>query len=100
MFLIEVAGSIGAIVLMSGALRKENVRVAAFYVASVLMVVIASMTLMREILRDAYLKAYFNPGQFAVATQWPVLLLFLALFVGGVALWFVMLKRYGLFGGK
>ena len=100
LLLIGVAGGIGAIVLMSGALRKENVRAAAFYVPGVLVVVIASMSLMREILRDAYLKPYFNPGQFTVSTQWSVLLLFLALFLAGVVLWLVMLKRYGLFGSK
>ena len=100
LLLIGVGGGIGAIMLMSGALRKENVRAAAFYVPGVLVVVIASMSLMRDILRDAYLKPYFNPGQFVVSTQWSVLLLFLALFLAGVVLWFVMLKRYGLFGGK
>ena len=100
LLLIGVGGGIGAIMLMSGALRKENVRAAAFYVPGVLVVVIASMSLIRDILRDAYLKPYFNPGQFVVSTQWSVLLLFLALFLAGVVLWFVMLKRYGLFGGK
>ena len=94
LLLMGVAGGIGAIMLMSSALRKENVRAAAFGVPGILVVVIASMSLMRDILRDAYLKAYFNPGQFAVATQWSVLLLFLALFLAGVILWFVMLKRY------
>ncbi len=58
------------------------------------------MSVMRDILRDAYLKPYFHPGQFAVKTQWSVFPLFLVLFVAGVVLWFVMLKRYGLFGGK
>jgi cell division septal protein FtsQ len=67
---------------MSEALRKEN---------------ILSMSVMRDILRDAYLKPYFHPQQFAVKTQWSVFPLFLVLFIGGVVLWFVMLKRYGLF---
>ena len=100
LLLVGIAGGIGAIMLMSGALRKENVHAAAFYVPGVLAVVIACMSLMRDILRDAYLKASFNPAQFAVETQWSVLLLFLALFLAGVALWLVMLKRFGLFGGK
>jgi hypothetical protein len=65
-----------------------------------LAVVIASMSIMRDILRDAYLKPYFHPAQFAVKTQWSVLPLFLGLFLGGVILWFVMLKRYGLLGSK
>ena len=53
LLLIGVAGGIGAIMLMSAALRRENVRAAAFYVPGVLVVVIASMSLMRDILRDA-----------------------------------------------
>jgi hypothetical protein len=55
------------------------------------------MSIMRDILRDAYLEPYFHPHQFPVQTQWAVFPLFLVLFLGGVALWFVMLKRYGLF---
>jgi len=58
------------------------------------------MSVMRDILRDAYLGPYFQPGQFAVKTQWSVVPLFLVVFLAGVVLWFVMLKRYGLFGSK
>ena len=93
-------GGFGAIFLMSDALRKESIRTAAFYVPGILAVVIVSMSVMRDILRDAYLGPYFQPGQFAVQTQWSVFPLFLALFLAGVGLWFVMLKRYGLLGGK
>ncbi len=100
LFLIGVTGGIGAIFLMSDALRKESIRTAAFYVPGILGVVIACMSIMRDILRDAYLKPYFHPGQFAVETQWSVFPLFLVLFLGGVILWFVMLKRYGLLGSK
>ena len=100
LLLIGVTGGIGAIFLMSDALRKENIRMAAFYVPGILAVVIACMSVMRDILRDAYLKPYFHPGQFAVKTQWSVFPLFLVLFLAGVILWFVMLKRYGLFGSK
>jgi hypothetical protein len=100
LFLVGISGAIAAIVLMSDALRKENIRVAAFYVPALLAVTIVCMSIMRDILRDAYLKPYFHPGQFAVKTQWAVLPLFLALFVGGVVLWFVMLWRYGMFGGN
>lgn len=59
---------------------------------------ILSMSVMRDILRDAYLKPYFHPDQFVVKTQWSVFPLFLVLFLAGVALWFVMLWRYGMFG--
>jgi len=100
LLLVGVTGGIGAIFLMSDALRKENIRAAAYFVPGILAVVIVCMSIMRDVLRDAYLKASFHPGQFAVKTQWTVLPLFLALFVGGVILWLVMLKRYGLFGSK
>jgi hypothetical protein len=100
LLLVGVIGGIGAIFLMSDALRKENIRTAAFYVPGILAVVIVSMSVMRDILRDAYLRPYLQAGQFAVKTQWSVLPLFLALFVAGVILWFVMLKRHGLLGNK
>jgi hypothetical protein len=61
---------------MSDALRKENVPVAVIYVPGILAVVIACMSLIRDILRDAHLKPYFHPAQFAVRTQWSVLPLF------------------------
>ncbi|MGO9200874.1 MAG: hypothetical protein ACLQM8_10085 [Limisphaerales bacterium] len=100
LLLIGVTGGGGGIFLMSDALRKENLRAAAFLVPGILAVVIACMSVMRDLLRDAYLKPYFHPGQFAVKTQWSVLPLFLVLFLAGVILWLVMLKRYGLLGGK
>ena len=100
LLLVGIIGGIAAIVLMSGALRKDNLRVAAFYVPGIVTLVIACMSVMRDILRDAYLKPDFHPAEFAVKTQWSVLPLFLVLFLGGVVLWFVMLKRYGLFASK
>jgi hypothetical protein len=100
LLLVGITGAIAAIFLMSGALRTENLRVAAFYVPGILAVVILCMSVMRDILRDAYLKPYFHPEQFAVKTQWSVFPLFLGLFVAGVILWLIMLARYGLFGGK
>ena len=84
---------------MSEALRKENVRLAAYIVSGIVAVVVAAMAVMRDMLRDAYLAPYYRPDQFIVKTQWSVFPLFLALFVGGVILWFVMLARYGLFRG-
>jgi hypothetical protein len=92
-------GAIAAIFLMSEALRKENIRLAVFSVTGITAAVILCMSVMRDILRDAYLKPYFHPENFLVATQWSVFPLFLVLFIAGVILWFVMLNRYGLFGG-
>ncbi len=100
LLLVGIAGGIAALVVMSGALRSGNIRAAAFTVPAIIAVVIASMTVMRDLLRDAYLQPYFHPGQFTVKTQWAVLPLFLALFVAGVVLWLVMMRRYGLLGGR
>ncbi|HVO19320.1 MAG TPA: hypothetical protein VMU15_08700 [Anaeromyxobacter sp.] len=96
LFLVAVAGGLGAIFLMSDALRKENVRVAALLVPGLTAVVIACMSVLRDLLRNGYLQRHLHPGELAVKTQWSVLPLFLLLFLGGVALWFLMLRRYGL----
>jgi hypothetical protein len=99
LFVIGVGAAIGAILLMAEALRRDSVQLAAYFVSGLTGVVVLSMAVMRDMLRDAYLKPYFRPEQFTVKTQWSVFPLFLFLFVAGVILWFVMLKRYGLFGG-
>jgi hypothetical protein len=100
LFIVGILGSVAAIFLMSNALRKQNIRVAAYGVSAILAVVIITMIVMRDLLRDAYLEPYFHPHQFAVKTQWAVLPVFLVLFLGGVGLWLLMLKRYGLFSGS
>ncbi|MFZ0745258.1 MAG: hypothetical protein WAM85_12685 [Terracidiphilus sp.] len=92
-----VTGALISIFVMSDALRKENVRLASIAVTSIMGLVILSMSVMRDILRDAYLKPYFHPQEFAVKTQWSPFLLFLGLFLAGIVLWAVMLKRYGFF---
>ncbi|HTU49125.1 MAG TPA: hypothetical protein VMF56_00945 [Acidobacteriaceae bacterium] len=97
LLLVGVFSASAAILMMSYAVRKENIRIAAYYAPALIAVVILTMCVMRDILRDAYLKPYYHPEKFIVHTQWSVFPLFLALFIGGVVLWFVMLKRYGLF---
>ena len=100
LMIVGILCSGAAIFLMSNALRKQNIRVAAYGVTGILAVVILSMILMRDILRDAYLEPYFHPHTFAVKTQWAVLPVFLVLFLAGVGLWLVMLQRYGLFSNS
>jgi hypothetical protein len=97
LFGIGILGTVASIFLMSDALRKQNIRVAAYGVTGILTVVVLTMVIMRDILRDAYLEPSFHPHQFAVKTQWAVLPVFLVLFLSGVGLWLVMLQRYGLF---
>jgi hypothetical protein len=95
-----IVGALASIFMMSAALKKGNIRLAALGVTGITALVVLSMSVMRELLRMAYLKPYYNPRQFAVQTQWSPFLLFLALFVAGAAFWFVMLKRYGIFSRR
>jgi hypothetical protein len=97
LLVLGVAGAMGSILIMAEALRDENVRLAAWYVSGITGVVILNMSVMRDMLRGAYLKPYFHPEQFIVKTQWTVFPLFLVLFIVGVILWVVMLKRHGFF---
>ena len=99
LLILGVAGALGAIMVVGNALQKDNVRLAAYGGSGLTAFVILCMSVMRDILRDAYLQPYFHPEQFAVKTQWSVFPLFLALFVAGVIFWLVMMKRYGFFGG-
>ena len=92
-----VIAALASIFLMSDALRKDNVRRAAIAVSAITALIVLTMCVMRDILRDAYLNPYFHPQEFAVKTQWSPLMLFLGLFLAGVALWIVMLMRYGFF---
>ncbi len=96
---IGAACAMGAIYVTAEALRTENVRLAGRYTTGLTATAILTMCVMRDLLRNAYLKPYFHPQQFVVKTQWSVFPIFLVLFVAGVILWFIMLKRYGLFAG-
>jgi hypothetical protein len=83
--------------LMSAALKRQNIRLAAIGVGSITALTILAMAVMRDILRDAYLKPWFRPYDYAVKTQWSPFLLFLGLFVAGIALWIAMMWKYGFF---
>ena len=89
-----IAGAAAAIVVVARALRLDDYRLGAFAGTVLTAVAVIAMVVMRDILRDEYLKPYFHPERFVVQTQWTVLPLFLAVFLGGVALWLVMLRRW------
>lgn len=95
---VGLAGGIVSIILMSRAVRQQKIGLAVWPVSIIMAVVILSMVILRDILRDSYLSPYFHPEEFAIRTQWSPFLLFLGLFIPGVALWLVMLYRFGLFG--
>ncbi len=92
--------ALASILLMSKALKEENIRLAAIGVSGVTGLIILSMSIMREVLRTAYLHPYLQAQDYSAATQRSPMVLFLGLFLAGVAFWFAMLKRYGLFSSK
>jgi hypothetical protein len=98
LLILGVAGALAAIVVVGEALRRDNIRLAAYFASGLTAFVILCMSVMRNILRDAYLGPYFHPEQFVVKTQWSVFPLFLVMFLVGAVLWLVMMKRYGFFG--
>lgn len=53
---------------------------------------IAVMVLMRDAVRNAYLAPHFRFEQLPVAPQWGIILLFVLIFVGGLATLFYMLR--------
>ncbi|HXK58927.1 MAG TPA: hypothetical protein PLP42_03445 [Acidobacteriota bacterium] len=55
-------------------------------------VVLVCMTLMRDLLRSAYLEEYLEAP--VTRVQWDVMVLFLVLFLGALGLWGMMLLKY------
>ncbi len=94
-----MAAAAAAIVVVARALHGEDYRRTALSATGLTVAAVAAMAILRDILRDEYLKPYFHPERFVVETQWTVLPLFLGLFLGGVALWLVMVMRYPFTGG-
>jgi hypothetical protein len=94
LFAVGVLVALLLIVLMVRALKQPDPRKGVLNSMVITAVLVVLMAVQRDLLRDSYLASYFKPGQLPVQTQWDVLLLFLFLFVAGVALWIVMMKRY------
>ncbi len=92
--LIGIVGGLASIFVMSKALRSEDPRRGVITTMTIIGVIVVLMAIMRDILRDSYLAPLFKASTLATKTQWDVLILFLLLFVGGVILWVVMIKRY------
>lgn len=86
--------SLAVIFLMSNALRNEDPRNGVMWTGVATAVLLLIMVIMRDLLRDSYLGQYFQPSHFQSATQWSVLILFLILFVAGIYLWVLMMKKY------
>ncbi len=57
------------------------------------LVTVAVMIAMRDVLRNFALAPYFSPSQLPVAPQWGIILLFVLLFVAGLATLYYMLRK-------
>ena len=54
---------------------------------------VAVMVVMRDLLRNLALAPYFSPNQLPVAPQWSIIVLFVVLFVAGLATLYYMLRK-------
>jgi hypothetical protein len=89
---LGILGAIGGIMLVSGALHQQESDAGFYAGMGVTGLVIVFMTISRDTLRDAYVQPYLKP--MAATTQWGVFLLFLMVFLSGLVLWLIMMKRY------
>ncbi|MCB0260677.1 MAG: hypothetical protein KDH97_11785 [Calditrichaeota bacterium] len=92
--LIGVVGGLAAIFIMSNGIRNDDPRTPAWWAMGITGVVVIFMAMMRDVLRTAYLSPYFKASELPVKTQLDVLILFLVLFVIGILVWALMIKRY------
>jgi hypothetical protein len=89
---LGILGAVACIMLISSALHQQNSNPGLYAGMGITAVVIVLMAISRDMLRDAYLQPYLRP--MAVQTQWGVFPLFLVVFLSGLFLWLVMMKRY------
>jgi len=54
---------------------------------------VVAMVVMRDILRNLSLAPYFNPNQLLVSPQWSIIVMFVVLFVAGLATLYYMLRK-------
>jgi len=60
---------------------------------------VAVMVVMRDVLRNLALAPYFSPSQLPVAPQWGIILLFVFLFIAGLATLYYMLRKVAIVTG-
>ncbi len=93
-FVVGLLGAVATIYFAVKVPKKSDPRKSVVWTASVTGLIIILMILGRDVLRNEYLKLYFKPENFVVSTQWTVMILFLILFIAGIALWLLMMKKY------
>jgi hypothetical protein len=79
---------------MPNGIRNEDQRKPVTLAMGITRIVVIFMAMIRDILRAAYLSPYFKAGELATKTQLDVLILFLVLFVIGILVWVLMIRRY------
>ncbi len=89
---LAVIAAIGTIILVSGTLHCENPVPGLYSGAALTILVVGLMVISRDILRDAYLQPYLASSPTRI--QWEVFPLFLLVFLAGLFVWLVMIKRY------
>ena len=83
-----------AILIMSNGIGNEDLRKPVILAMEITGIVVVFMAIIRDILRTAYLSPYFKAGELATKTQLDSLILFLLLFVIGILVWVLMIKKY------
>ncbi len=89
---LAVVGAIGTIILISGALHCDNPVPGLYSGTALTIVVVALMVISRDTLRDSYLQPYLLSSPTRI--QWEVFPLFLLVFLAGLFVWLIMMKRY------
>ncbi len=92
--LIGIIGGLAAIFIMSNSIRNKDPRKPVMLAMGITGIVVIFMAIIRDILRTAYLSPYFKVSELRIKTQFDVLILFLVLFVIGILVWLLMIKRY------
>ncbi len=92
--LIGVIGGLAAIFIMSNSIRTADPRRPVMLAMGLTLVVVVFMAIMRDTLRTSSLSPYYNAAALPTGPQWEVLILFLVLFIIGVLVWGMMLRKY------
>ncbi|MCX7762904.1 MAG: hypothetical protein N2252_08715 [Candidatus Kryptonium sp.] len=83
-FGVSVLLSLISLILILLSFNAQNPKILSISGIAMLFLTIVGMSIMRDVLRDAYLKDYFNPEQFTVEPQISVLIVFAVIFVAGL----------------
>jgi hypothetical protein len=89
---LGIVAAVAGLSLVSGALQRQQPGPGFYAGIASTALALVFMAISRDKLRDSYLQPFLQP--MAVQTQWGVFPLFLVLFLGGLALWLMMMKRY------